>query len=503
VEPLRRQAEARVKKAPQPVPPTPVEDARNLVHELQVHQAELEIQNEELRRVQLELEDSRDRFARLYDFAPVGYLTLDAEGVIHEANLTAARLLGLDRRALLKKKLSRFVAAESQDDFYLHRRQVFTNAGRQTCDLQMRRPDGTAFSGRLESILEAAGPGQLAQCLVALSDVTRLLRAEALCQSEANYRSLFELNPAPMWICDEDTLEFLDVNEAALKLYGWSNHEFLGMTAKDIRPPEDVPEFLRHVKQQRGSRVVFVGERRHLKRDGSVFDVAVTISSIPYAGRAARLALVSGISERKRAEATLRESEQRFRLAVDFTYDWEYWIDPQGRFIYASPSCERITGYKPAEFLAKRGLMRWLVHPADRARYDQHNRDSRQRGQHVEHEWRMRRRDGSYRWIGHTCQRVFNDRGEFMGVRGSNRDITERKQAVEALQASQERLALAASGTRIGMFEWNVATGKSLWTEQHARLLGVTTTTTLSLESLNLKTGCRQIKFQAAIFSVT
>ena len=88
-----------------------------------------------------------------------------------------------------------------------------------------------------------------------------------------------------MWICDEDTLEFLDVNEAALKLYGWSRDRFLRMTAKDIRPPEDVPEFVRKVKQQAGSRVAFVGERRHLKRDGSVFEVAVTVSSIAYAGR--------------------------------------------------------------------------------------------------------------------------------------------------------------------------------------------------------------------------
>ena len=268
----------------------PVGDVRKLVHELQVHQAELEIQNEELRRVQLELEDSRDRFARLYDFAPVGYLTLDAEGVIHEANLTATRLLGLDRRALLKKKLSRFVAAESQNNFYLHRQQVFANAGRQSCDLQMRRPDGAAFSGRLESIVETAGPGQPPQCLVALSDATGRLRAEAaLRQSEANYRLLFELNPAPMWICDESTLEFLDVNEAALKLYAWSRSEFLRMTAKDIRPHEDVQEFVRKVKQQRGSRAAFVGERRHVKRDGSLFDAAVTISSIAYAGREARL----------------------------------------------------------------------------------------------------------------------------------------------------------------------------------------------------------------------
>src|ERR1035437_5539964 len=110
-----------------------------------------------------------------------------------------------------------------------------------------------------------------------------------------------------MWICDEDTLEFLDVNEAALKLYGWSHHQFLRLTAKDIRPPEDVPGFVRKVKQQAGSKVAFVGERRHLKRDGSAFDVAVSVSSIAYAGRMARLASVNDITERKRAEALRKQ----------------------------------------------------------------------------------------------------------------------------------------------------------------------------------------------------
>jgi two-component system CheB/CheR fusion protein len=443
-EQLRRRAEARLKKSPQAASPTSVEDARNLVHELQVHQAELEIQNEELRRVQLELEDSRDRFARLYDFAPVGYLTLDAEGVIHEANLTAARLVGLDRRALVKKKLSRFVAAQSQDDFYLHRQQVFANAGLQTSDLQMRRPDGAAFSGRLESVVEAAGPGQPAQCLVALSDVTQRLRgAEVLRQSEANYRSLFELNPAPMWICDESTLEFLDVNEAALKLYGWSHSEFLRMTAKDIRPPEDMPEFVRKVKQQRGSRAAFVGERRHLKRDGSVFDVAVTISSIPYAGRAARLVVVNDITTPKQAEAASRVSQERLALAASGTrigmFDWDVvtgnmlWTEQHARLLGPTTTTTTLSLRYTYHDWARR------VHPEDLPRIEAELRRCMAKHAPFEAEYRVVWPDQSVHWIVGRGVFQYDPKRQPQRMLGIIMDSTARKRTEEALQESEDR----------------------------------------------------------------
>ena len=113
--------------------------------------------------------------------------------------------------------------------------------------------------------------------------VTRQREAQARRAGDDPYRLLFERNPCPMWICDKKTVRFLDVNEAALQLYGWSDKAFLLMTAKDIRPPEDVAKFLRVVGRQRKLPVTFVGEWRHLKRDSTMFDVEVTISSIPYA----------------------------------------------------------------------------------------------------------------------------------------------------------------------------------------------------------------------------
>ncbi len=434
---LRRRAEARLKQSPRTASPTSVEDTQYLVQELRVHQVELEMQNEELRRVQLELENSRDRFALLYNSAPVGYLTLDTEGVIREANLTAARLLGLDRRALLEEKLSRFLAAESQDEFYLHRQRAFRVPGMHRCDLQMQRSDGEMFSGRLESIAEPAGPGQPAQCLAALSDVTRLLRAEALRQSEANYRALFELNPAPMWITDENTLEFLDVNEAALKLYGWPREAFLRMTAKDIRPPEDVPQFLRQMTQQGGSRAAFVGEWRHLRRDGSVFDVSITISCIPYAGRAARLVLVNDITDRKRVEASLQESEERYRQLVEDDMTGDFVASPAGKVLFCNPAFVKIYGYSSRRAAERGNVARF--NPQDWARVVAR---LRVRGKVYQHQAWHKGVDGRQVYAIADLVGVYSEHKELIQVKGYVFDNTDRQFAavlLKQLNATLER----------------------------------------------------------------
>jgi two-component system sensor kinase FixL len=205
-------------------------------------------------------------------------------------------------------------------------------------------------------------------------------------EEEDRYHLLFELNPCPMWICDEKTLKFLDVNEAALRLYGLSRKQFLRLTAKDIRPAEDVPEFLRVVGGQRKSRVTFVGEWRHVKRDGTVFEVAATISSMPYAGRAARLVLVNDITERKRAEEQLRElnttlerrvterteelrnTNERLRAIVDTALVGIITLDRRGIIESVNPAVRQVFGYTPDEVVG-RSVNRLMASP-DQARHE-------------------------------------------------------------------------------------------------------------------------------------
>ena len=146
---LRRQAEAllqaKAAAAPDGLAAQPQEDVRQALHELRVHQIELEMQNEELRRVQVELDAERARYFDLYDMAPVGYCTVNESGLILEANFTAATLLGLVRSGLVRRSISRFIAKADQDVYYLSRKNLLETGQAQTCEVRMVKSDGTQF----------------------------------------------------------------------------------------------------------------------------------------------------------------------------------------------------------------------------------------------------------------------------------------------------------------------------------------------------------------------
>ena len=161
------------------------EIARRALHELRVHQIELEIQNEELRRTQEELEGSRARYFDLYDLAPVGYFTLSEQGLILEANLAAARLLGVQRGALVKQPLSRFVLPEHQDIYYLHRKALLEKGNPQSWELRMLKKDTAPFWVRMEATT-AQGPDGATVCRAVMSDITETKRAEQLIQKHSD-----------------------------------------------------------------------------------------------------------------------------------------------------------------------------------------------------------------------------------------------------------------------------------------------------------------------------
>ena len=174
---LRKFAEISLKKKSKTVPQDLSAEAMPLlIHDLQVHQIELEMQNEELRRIQTELEKSLTKYADLYDFAPVGYFTFNNKGLILGVNLTGAGQLGVDRRYLINKPFISYVEKDDRDAFYFHMRNCFNSGRHQTCEIKMKSRKSTQFYAKLESITvkDVQGKDVLRSSLIDITDSKNL-----------------------------------------------------------------------------------------------------------------------------------------------------------------------------------------------------------------------------------------------------------------------------------------------------------------------------------------
>ena len=205
-----------------PGTPSPAEALRQL-HDLQVHQTELENQNEELRRAQDELEASRARYFDLYDLAPVGYFTVSEQGVILEANLTAAKLLGIERGTLLAQPLTRFVVPGDREVWQRHARRVFESGELLSWEMRLSGAEGMPFWALMEAMVRPEVVSGQSVCRLALSDITERRRVEAALQeSEERYRVIVESSRDLIFFLDRGGRLRWD-NQASRELFGGSS----------------------------------------------------------------------------------------------------------------------------------------------------------------------------------------------------------------------------------------------------------------------------------------
>ena len=246
---LRRRAEeiAREKAArsPEDLEALSPEEVRRILHELRVHQIELEMQNDELRRAQEELEATRVKYFDLYDTAPVGYFTVDESGAILDANLMAADLLGVKRSRLIRQPLTRHIAPEDQDVYYLHRKHVLETGARHVCELRMRQKDGSPFRGQLETSTGRDGKDGPPVFRIMVSDITERMRAEEeLKESKALIDTVVDNIPLMIFLKEATDLRFVLFNRAGEELLGYDRKELLGKNDLDFFPPGQAAHFM-------------------------------------------------------------------------------------------------------------------------------------------------------------------------------------------------------------------------------------------------------------------
>lgn len=293
--------------------------------------------------------------------------------------------------------------------------------------------------------------------LVARSMKQHEAAQEALAHSERLYRLLFNNNPLPMWVYDVKTLAFLEVNNAAVTKYQFSRNEFLELTLKDIRPPEEVPLLLEKVAQTTEP-LSYAGEWRHQGKDEAVFPVEIVSHELVYNGRSARLVVAKDLTEQKRAEETLRQSELRFRKAIEYAPFPVAIHAENGDMLAVSQTWLELTGYAFEEIST---INKWIEQaygteqPQIIAGIDKlYELDTRI----DEGEFTIACKDGTQRIWEFSSTPLGRLPDGQRGVISMAVDITERKNAEKQMHLQSSALNAAANGIVItdvhGLVEW-------------------------------------------------
>jgi PAS domain S-box-containing protein len=315
---LRRQAEEIVREkgimSPENLSP---QEIRQTLHELYVHQIELEMQNEELRRTQVELDNARVRYFDLYDLAPVGYCTLSEKGLIQEANLTAATLLGVARGALIKQPLTRFILPEDQDIYYYRRKQLFETGAPQAYELRMVKKNGAQFWAHLEATAAKDEGGALV-CRVVLSDNPERKRGEERLQKTKDFLDrIINSIGDPIFVKNRQH-QFVLVNNSFCALSNLRCEDFMGKTDYNFFPAEQVAVFLEK------DELVFETGKENVNEetitDSLGIDRTIITKKTLYtdiSGNKFIVGIIRDITERKHGEERLQKSNQDLKTAIE------------------------------------------------------------------------------------------------------------------------------------------------------------------------------------------
>ena len=269
---------------------------------------------------------------------------------------------------------------------------------------------------------------------------TRQQLEDTLRESQQRYRNLFEVNPHPLWVYDLENLNFLAVNEVAIKQYGYSQSEFFSMTIKDIRPPEEIPALLNRIPALRWADKRFA-TRRHKKRDGTEIDVEITSHELTFKGRPARLVLARDITQEKQAQEALANSEEKFRQIAENIHEIFWMRDAKSDIVlYVNPAYEKIWGRSCESLYTNPQSFLDAVHPEDKSRVIANlNKNVKKE---FEIEYRIVRPDDSVRWVWEHSFPIKNGLGKIYRRAVVTQDITERKQAEEVQRNLEKELEL-------------------------------------------------------------
>jgi PAS domain S-box-containing protein len=506
-EELRKRAEEILAEKPGDFRALAPADIQKLIQELNVYQIELELQNEELRRTQLELQEARDKYLNLYDFAPAGYFCLDRNGIIVDVNLAGSELLWSEKHRLIGTQFTSSISPDSQDAFYFHWREMLKTGTRSSCELKMLKADGTLFPAQLISMAMPEKDGNINQFRTAVMDISERKRAEEKMQhSKLVLRAIRNVNQLIARRADRDSL-LKGTCENFVETRGYYNAwiALLDESGKLVVAAEAGlgKNFLQMIERLKRGELPDCG-RKILKKSGVVVieDPSLACTDCPlakdYSGRgemSVRLeygekiyglmtvSIPPGIAgekeeqdlfeevagdiafalysmeqeeERKQAEETLRQSEEKYRNILSEMQDSYFEVDLAGNLTFFNDSTSNSLGYS-AEELMGMSYREFTASEDIKLVYKVFNKVYRTNRPNKGFLWKVVRKDGTVGFVEATVSPLRNPKGEIIGFRGVGRDITERKRAEEERKQLEQKAQVTSRLASVGEMAAGVA----------------------------------------------
>ena len=438
---LRQRAERRRQLVTQAATQHTPQEVMLLVQELQTHQIELEMQYEELLQAQAEAQTARIQYEDLYEFAPIGYMTLSATGIIQQLNLAATQQLNGVRRRLQGLRFLTFISAPYQDHFLQFWDKVRQSDHRQTCELELQSHNGRPMFVRLEGVTLTAPVEQAPLCRLAIIDITeRHAATQALASSEARFRILFEQNTDAVVLLQNNY--FIDCNPAALKLMAAHHRRELIGTQPGQHAPVYQPDgrltgelFASSVQS-----ALHAGSMRcealMYRLTGEEIWMEAVLTPIRIDGQPVIHIVWRNITERKRDTERLRESEAQLSAALRAgrlgVLRWTpatdmLELDERARVLLQAPPTEQLTF----------DAVRAVVHPSDLAVVGEKLNDILAHQNEFDFRHRLLLPDGSVRYVAISGQVERDEASQPLRFIGLLHDVTQLEQQKEQLLAEK------------------------------------------------------------------
>jgi len=429
---LRRQAEEHLQTESAELHPRhSEEEAQRLLQELEVHRIELEMQNAELRRAREELELSRNKYAELFDFAPVGYFTFDVRGLIREANLAGAQLLGIERSLLANNSFISFIAdAGGREIFSSHFKNVLQRQGMQRCEIRLRRKDGTVIYGQLQSVSMENIESKGGYILTSIVDGTVGKQMETEIQDAREYaENIVENVREPLVVMNSD-LKILTANQSFYDIFKVTPEDTIGNFIYDIGNRQwDIPRLrvlfehiLPHDSVINGYEVEHdfhdIGRKIILLNARQIFRGKIGADII--------LLAMEDITERKLVEERISEVIRQQQAILDNIPNIAWLKDRKGRYVAVNDPFSQAFGAAPEDLVGKND---YDIYPPERAvKYENDSREVMAAGVRKYFEESIVDPEGKFQYLEKVETPIFNNAGVVIGIIGIAQDITSRKE---------------------------------------------------------------------------